>query len=125
MQQDLAPELSGLWRGMAHDPVAHPCVAVPILGIFGCAIGRLGFGVYYRGMPFLESPRPPPFMRVDGHPRAPVPWSSSNLTESEWYHFAGLVFLAGAGIAIGVEVGSRLVKARNRTGDGPRSGQAG
>jgi hypothetical protein len=101
--------------------LALACVA---LGLFGCAVGRLGFGVYYRGVPFLESPHPPPFTTVDGHPIPPVPWSWSNLTEAEWFHVVGLLFLAGAGIAVGMEAGLRLLKARNCSGDGPHSRNA-
>jgi hypothetical protein len=93
-----------------------------VLGIFGCAIGRLGFGVYYRGMPFLEAPHPPPFLYLDGRPVSPVPWSLGNLTESERYHLVGLAFLAAAGAIVLTEVGWRLFRERKRADNKP-SGQ--
>jgi hypothetical protein len=96
-----------------------------ILGIFGCAIGRLGFGVYYRGMPFLEAPHLPPFLYTDGRPAGPVPWSLGNLTESEWYHLVGLAFLAATGAIVLAEAGWRSFSERKRSDNRPLSGQTG
>jgi hypothetical protein len=82
-----------------------------LIGAVAALFGRCDYNTYYRGIPFLQPPNPPPYLEVGAwytNPKAaprrsdPVPWAFDNLTGAEWSLLSGVVLLVLGGIGYGL-----------------------
>ncbi|HMF12442.1 MAG TPA: hypothetical protein VKE94_09055 [Gemmataceae bacterium] len=86
-------------------------LGVVLIGAIAAFFGRCGYNIYYRGIPFLQPPNPPPYFEVGTSltnpkvaPRRsdPEPWAFDNLTGAEWSLLLGVVLLVLGGTGYGL-----------------------